>query len=71
MEIGGSGTSVSAWVSVAALGHVFPRPGDWMTALRLDARLMVGGVGWIAASSWACYSCTQGLSRNPGLCSLY
>ena len=71
VAIVGSGTSVCAWVSVADLGRVFPRPGDWMTALRLDARLMVGGVGWMAAGIWACCSCTRSSSRIPGPCSVY
>ena len=45
VAIDGSVTSVCAWVLVAALGRVFLRPGDWMTALCLDARLIVGRLG--------------------------
>ena len=43
VAIVGSGTSVWDWGLLAALGRVLPRPGDWMTVLRLDACLMVGG----------------------------
>ena len=41
----GSGTSVWDWGYLDTLGRVLPRPGDWMTVLRLDARLAVGGGG--------------------------
>ena len=53
-----SGPSGRAWGLVAALGRVFPCPGDWMTVLCLDAHLPVEGGGWL------------GLYRNPGPCSL-
>ena len=48
VSIVGSGNSVWAWGSVDALSHVFPRPGDWMNALCMGARMTVGGevVGW-------------------------
>ena len=70
-----SGTSVMDWVSVAALGCVFPRPSDWMAVLCLDARLPVEGGRWLGSSRnpGSCslyYSGTRGLSRNPGPCSL-
>ena len=64
-----------AWGSVAAFGRVFPRPGEWVIVLRLDAHLPVEGVGSFGSSrnprlcSLYC-SGTRGLSRNPGPCSL-
>ena len=50
---------------------MLPRPSDWMTVVRLDAFLAVGGGGWLAAGSWAYCSYARGFSWNPGMCSMY
>ena len=48
VAIVGSGTSVVARRSLAALGRALHLPGDWITVRLLDARLTVEVGGWVA-----------------------
>ena len=64
VAIVGTGTSVLTWGLVVPHGLALPRPGDFITVLCPDFRLVVEEGGWVGASR-SCCSGTRDTSRKP------